>query len=208
MEIKIHGNYPLRQNVLQPDSFKEISNRSQYMHWIAKRIYLKSHKDMDIALKQIVQPFIEMVRNHIANWYCSRKTEQDGSRPSVRIYLFIDKKLEGTVLSKLSILLEDKRNPIGWTGKCEDEQTPEVSKNNLELIRKACEVALNLMNKYPDTNRHNHPEFKDDLKKALCLFINRNKNEVDNEAIHFIANNLGIRDDYFNSLIWLSPKLK
>lgn len=166
------------------------------MKWIAKRIFLNTHRDMDIALIQFVTPFKDMVQKEISNWYCSRKTEDDGTKPSVRIYLYIDKKMEDEIISKLFKLLREKKDIIGWTEEYIDEQTPDPSKENLETIRIACEIALKLMKDYPEVDRNNNQQFLVDLKKEVNQFLDSMNTEYDWEAIHFIANNLGLRDEF------------
>lgn len=114
------------------------------MKWIAKRILLKSYDYMDIALTQLVIPFVDQIKKEdgITDWYCSRKTENDGTKPSVRIYLNIDEQKESHILSKLDILLKKKENVIGWTGKYNDPDPdlPNYAKPNLKQIQIGCEI--------------------------------------------------------------------
>ena len=125
------------------------------MKWIAKRILLKSHADMDKALTQLISPFVERLRQEedIIEWYCSKKTEEDGTKPSVRIYLNVDNSKELEILSMLDIFLRERKEIIGWTGKYNDydPDLPNPSKSNLNQIQKGCEIALKLLKDYPES---------------------------------------------------------
>ncbi len=169
------------------------------MKWIAKRILLRSQGHMDRALTQFVSPFVERIRQKygITDWYCSRKTDEDRTMPSVRIYLNVDEAIENELLSELGELLNRKRSVIGWTGQYnEPDPTIEPSKPNLKRIQRGCEIALKLMIAYPGANRHNTREFLVDLRQEVNAFLYSMNGEYDWEAIHFIANNLGLRDEF------------
>jgi len=170
------------------------------MKWIAKRILLKSHSDMDRTLSQFVSPFIERMKQEegITDWYCSRKTEMDMTNPSVRIYINIDEAKEIKILSKLNKFLKEKREVIGWMEKYNDPDPalPDPFKPNLKQIQRGCEIALKLMSKYSDKNRHNDLQFLVDLKKEVNAFLDSMNTEYDLEVIHFIANNLGLKDEF------------
>ena len=172
------------------------------MKWIAKRIFLASHGFMDIALSQFVDPFIElMIREEgITTWYCSRKTEKDGTRPSVRIYLYVSEAKEPETLSKLFAFIKGKKSVIGWTEEYGEPALPDPAKPNLKLIQQGCEIALSLMKQYPDPNRHENRQFKTNLRKELALLVRSMNLKIDLEAIHFIANNLGLKDQYLLQL--------
>ena len=175
------------------------------MKWIAKRILLKSYENMDVALLEFVISFVDQIKqeNGIVDWYCSRKTENNLSKPSIRIYLKIEESQELDILSKLDSLVQGKKDTIGWTGKYNipDPTPPELSKSNLKAIQKGCEIALRLMQTYSEMDRHKNQKFLNDLKTEFYVFLNSMENNFDCEAIHFIANNLGLRDEYFKALL-------
>jgi len=151
---------------------------------------------METALTQLVHPFFERIEQEdgITDWYCSRKTEKDGTRPSVRVYLHIDESRVSQILSKLDIALKEKQSIIGWIDRCDVEPPPDSSKPNLKLIQLGCEIALRLMRAYPDVNRHKDRQFAVTLKKEVDSLLNSMKTEYDWEPIHFVANNLGLSD--------------
>jgi hypothetical protein len=175
------------------------------MKWIAKRILLQSYENMDKALIKVVIPFVKQIinENSINNWYCSRKTEQDVSKPSIRVYIKIEENQESEILQKLDLIVQDNKDIIGWTGHYNqpDPSPPELSKRNLDQIQKACEIALNLMQLFPDSYRSRNLQFLKCLKEKLYEFLDSMGTNYDIEAIHFIANNLGIRDDDFKDLL-------
>lgn len=172
--------------------------------WIAKRILLKSHDYFYNALIYITDPFINEIKQNYADidWYCSRKAEKDGSKPSIRIYLNIPEDKEKEILSKLDDILKKEKNRIGWIGLYDnpDPITPEPQKSNLSQIQNACEIALRLMVKYPCINKGNKTNaFIRELTAELKSFYKSLKGssliqEDINEAIHFVANNLGLDD--------------
>jgi len=179
------------------------------MKWIARRILLKSTDRglidrifIETALTELVDPFVEKIKQEegITDWYCSRKTEDDRTRPSVRVYLCIDESRESQILCKLDQALKEKQSLIGWTGRCDVESPPDPLKPNLKLIQEGCESALRLMRAHPDINRHKDPQFLATLKTEVDSLLDSMESEYDWEPIHFVANNLGLTDDLVRTL--------
>ena len=83
---------------------------------------------------------------------------------------------------------------IGWTGTLIDEPVPDVAKPNLEAIQGACNIALSLMEEFPNTSRHKDHRFLDRLANEVSTFVS-GLPEPDWEAVHFIANNLSLEDE-------------
>lgn len=178
--------------------------------WIAKRIMLKSHDYFYNALIYAVDPFINEIKQKYSDigWYCSRKTEKDGSRPSIRIYLDIPEEIENEILSKLDDILKMEMDRIGWNGLYDDPDptTPVPQKTNLSYIQNACEIALRLMIRHPCINKTDKTSaFLRELTSELKSFYKSLKGspliqkDID-EAIHFVANNLGLDDNSIYSL--------
>lgn len=164
------------------------------MKWIAKRILLLSREYSDKALIRIFIPFIEEVKKskYILGWYCSKKTDHDGSKPSVRIYLNIYNEYETIILKILDNMLNRKKDEIGWTGQYDipDPCCPNPNRPNLKKIEMGCDIGLSLLKKYPNSKRLEDIEFF----KELVGKIQKLQNELDNKAIHFIANILSIKE--------------
>lgn len=182
--------------------------------WVAKRILLKSHDCFYNALVYIVDPFINKIRqNHPdIKWYCSRKAENDWSKPSIRIYLCVYEEKESEILSDLDEILNKEKDKIGWIGLYDnlDPITPDPQKTNLLQIQTACEIALRLMVRHPCINkRQNTNVFIEELTSELKSFYNSMQGsslaqQDILEALHFVANNLGADDNSIYHLASLS----
>lgn len=179
--------------------------------WIAKGILLQSYDYYYNALVYVINPFINKIRLKYPDtkWYCSRKTEIGFSKPRIRIYLYIYEEKELDILSDLDECLNEKKDEIGWTGLYykQDPITPDPQKPNLCHIQTACEIALFIMERHPCINEEKLTEaFIQELSGELKLFYNSlQKNSVAqneiSETLHFVANNLGMNDEFIAKLL-------
>ena len=172
--------------------------------WIAKRFLLKSDVYFYNALVYGAGPFLNEILDNYkdTNWYCSRKAENDGSKPSIRIYLNINEDDKSEILSRLDTILKKQPDLIGWNGQYDDPDpnVPDKNKSNLSQLQNACEIALSLMKNHSCVkNKEITDEFLEEITNQLRSFY---KSMLDNslsredigEALHFVANNLGLED--------------
>jgi len=105
-------------------------------------------------------------------------------------------------------LLKEKSKEIGWTGEyvIPDPTLPDPSRPNLKQIEIGCEIALKLLIKYPDfINKIANPDYFSQFRNDFFHIFDSVKNQIDNKSIHFIANNLGVKD-LFLSKHWGPPE--
>jgi len=156
--------------------------------WYSKRILLKSHSDMKNALIYAIKPFVEENKEVFDYWFCSRKTDEDLSNPSIRIYFYTDDVSSKFVLEILDKILKKNKKKIGWTGKyikCDSG----FDRRNIKNIQRACELAITFLK-----SEKNGFKFLIDYLYEIWPII-------DFEAIHFYANNIGTRDKLIFELV-------
>ena len=165
------------------------------MKWRAWRIYLSSEglraneirELMDRGLRLIVFPTIDTLigDDRIVGWYCSRKTNKDGSGVSVRIYLKIRPESEEEMTSVIQRLVDDH---AGLITHIEGTRVNET-KVNLPQIQEACEIAKEIMVRYPSWKRCLDRDCYDEVLEAVTELRNSMKGfsvEDIDEATHFI----------------------
>jgi len=165
----------------------------QDMKWMARRIFLRSHGDMERALLEVVLPFLKGATTEgVTDWYCSGKS--DDGRPSVRVYLGLPDESE---MSSILDGLRACRSAKEYVTDCEKEPTPPATKPNLCHIQCACKLAFALLEQFPQTNREADPAFLAELTmKGRALHASTVAQAADDreEVVHFLANVLGLAD--------------
>lgn len=189
---------------------KEERNMKSNLKWMTKRVLLKGSECMPSALPIVLVDFVDKLKSEkrIKRWYTSLKGDNgDNGPPSFRIYLEINKADKFTIQEKFDTFLHNNTEQIGWNG---DYFSPDpgVDSSYLYLaeIHLACELVLRVVKQYPDIDQRKIPAFWNLVTKELRSHFLSIGNEEHSfwHFIHFVANNLCLKDDDFLKMCLIS----